>query len=151
MSGDGFWAAWSQWADCSQTCGGGTKFRARACAFEPGHPHGEACEGDSEEHASCIIQECSCTFEPPQHKTNKMTCAPSEDSDQPGRMPWLIWVFAGRTCHFVGFGTRGLVSFFLLHFRWNLCHFQINILGFEFWFVCKPKFCSWKHINRHVH
>ena len=62
-----------------------------------------------------------------------MTCAPSEDSDQPGhppslirvfsvcmkkpllpteclaktdqtgQMPWLIWVFAGRTCHYVGF------------------------------------------------
>ena len=27
----------------------------------------------------------------------------SEDSDQTGRMPRLIWVFAGRTCHFVGF------------------------------------------------
>ena len=24
------------------------------------------------------------TFEPPNHKTNKMTCAPIEDSDQPG-------------------------------------------------------------------
>ena len=29
--------------------------------------------------------------------------AHSEDSDQIGRMPRLIWVFAGRTCHFVGF------------------------------------------------
>ena len=27
----------------------------------------------------------------------------SEDSDQTGRMPWLIGVFAGRTCHIVGF------------------------------------------------
>ena len=27
--------------------------------------------------------------------------ADSEDSDQTGRMPSLIWVFAGRTCHFV--------------------------------------------------
>ena len=27
----------------------------------------------------------------------------SEDSDQTGQMPRLIWVFAGRTCHFVGF------------------------------------------------
>ena len=70
-------------------------------------------------------------------KTNKMICAPSEDSDQPGhppnlirvfaarmnkawalryphwahseysaqtvRMQRLIWVFPGRTCHFVGF------------------------------------------------
>ena len=29
--------------------------------------------------------------------------ADSEDSDQPGRMPRLIWVFAGCTCHFAGF------------------------------------------------
>ena len=34
--------------------------------------------------------------------------ADSEDSDQTGRMPRLIWVFAGRTCHFVGFVMRGL-------------------------------------------
>ena len=32
----------------------------------------------------------------------------SEDSDQTGRMPRLIGVFAGRTCHFVGFVTRRL-------------------------------------------
>ena len=29
--------------------------------------------------------------------------ADSEDSDQTGRMPRLIWIFARRTCHFVGF------------------------------------------------
>ena len=32
--------------------------------------------------------------------------ANSKDSDQTGLMPRLIWVFAGRTCHFVGFVTR---------------------------------------------
>ena len=37
--------------------------------------------------------------------------AHSEDSDQRGWMPRLIWVFAGRTCHFVGFVMRLLVSF----------------------------------------
>ena len=31
--------------------------------------------------------------------------AHSEDSDQTGRVPRLIWDFAGRTCHFVGFAT----------------------------------------------
>ena len=39
--------------------------------------------------------------------------AHSEDSDQTGRtgwMPRLIWVFAGRTCHFVGFVTMRLIS-----------------------------------------
>ena len=34
--------------------------------------------------------------------------AHSEDSDKTGRMPRLIWVFAGRTCHFVGFVMRWL-------------------------------------------
>ena len=34
--------------------------------------------------------------------------ADSEDSDQTGRMPRLIWVFGGRTCHFVCYVTRWL-------------------------------------------
>ena len=34
--------------------------------------------------------------------------AHSEDSDQTGRMPMLIWVFAGRTVHIVGFVMRRL-------------------------------------------
>ena len=34
--------------------------------------------------------------------------ADSEDSDQTGQMPRLIWVFAGRTCHLVGFFMRRL-------------------------------------------
>ena len=38
----------------------------------------------------------------------------SEDPDQTGRMPRLIWVFDGRTCHFVGF-VMGL-----LLFGWNI-------------------------------
>ena len=39
----------------------------------------------------------SFTYEPPHDKTNKMTCAPSEDSDQPGHPPSLIRVFAVRS------------------------------------------------------
>ena len=35
--------------------------------------------------------------------------AHSEDSDQTGRMPRLIWIFAGHTCHFVGFVVRQLM------------------------------------------
>ena len=74
-------------------------------------------------------------FEQPHDKTNKMACAPSEDSDRPGHppslissslfawkklgslathwahrwMPRLIRVFAGHTCHFVGFVMRWLI------------------------------------------
>ena len=36
-------------------------------------------------------------FESLHDKTNKMACAPSEDSDQPGHPPSLIRVFAVRT------------------------------------------------------
>ena len=36
-------------------------------------------------------------YEPPHDKTNKMACAPSEDSDQHGHPPSLIRVFAVRT------------------------------------------------------
>ena len=35
-----------------------------------------------------------CAFELPHDKTNEMTCAPSEDSDQPGHPASLIRVFA---------------------------------------------------------
>ena len=36
------------------------------------------------------------THEPPHDKTNKMACAPNEDSDQAGHPPSLIRVFAVR-------------------------------------------------------
>ena len=76
----------------------------------------------------------SLTYEPQHYKTNKMTCAPSEDSDQPGhppsqwvaedpiflhadsedsgqtgRMSRLVWVFAGRRGHFVVLVVCGCV------------------------------------------
>ena len=35
-------------------------------------------------------------IEPPHDKTNRTTCAPSEDSDQPGHPPSLIRVLAVR-------------------------------------------------------
>ena len=117
---------------------------------------------------------CFSLFEPPHEKTNKMTVRPSktqvslgirpesslcaqwvakdpsflradsEDSDQTERMPRLIWVFAGRTCHFVGFVMRrlcyvyvtvyrvvSLVRFDLLlwHFMWNV--FVVSAITFR--------------------
>ena len=77
-------------------------------------------------------------YEPPHDKTNKMTCAPSEDLDQTGwtghrpslirvftvhmmkhwvlscplsaqRILWSDWADSGRTCHFVGFVVRRLI------------------------------------------
>ena len=52
----------------------------------------------------------------------------SENSDQTGRIPRLIWVFAEHTCHFVGFVTRRL-------------NCSCSILEMEF---IKGKFNLWK-------
>ena len=46
-------------------------------------------------HLNSLTVECILN-EPPHDKTNKMACAPSEDSDQPGHPPSLIRVFAVR-------------------------------------------------------
>ena len=45
--------------------------------------------------------------------------ADSKDSDQTGRMSRLIWVFAGRICHFACFVTMRLI--------WNLKHIKLSI------------------------
>ena len=72
--------------------------------------------------------------------------ADSEDSDQTGRMPRLIWVFAGRTCHFVGFVMRRLMckcfsaSSFLV---FKLC---VSILGKFVLHVLQ--WCHWCNISK---
>ena len=40
--------------------------------------------------------------EPAHDKTNKITCAASEDSDQPGHMPSLVKVFTSRSVGSLG-------------------------------------------------
>ena len=44
--------------------------------------------------------------------------ADSEDSDQTGWMPRLIWDFAGCTCHLVGFVMRWLIIYCLFSCRY---------------------------------
>ena len=59
--------------------------------------------------------------------------ADSEDSDQTGRTPRLIWVFDGRTWHFVGFVMRRLNCSFKGIFDFILsCIFRPVSLVFPF-------------------
>ena len=44
----------------------------------------------------CISTRCLRLFEPPHDKPNKLACAPSDNSNQPGHPPSLIRVFALR-------------------------------------------------------
>ena len=59
--------------------------------------------------------------------------ADSKGSDQTRGMLRLIYVFAGPTCHFVGFVMRRLI--YLLH--WNFLHSSINKP--TKWHVCPAK------------
>ena len=47
-------------------------------------------------HVSAFFSDFSVQNMSPHDKTNKMACAPSKDSDQPGHPPSLIRVFAVR-------------------------------------------------------
>ena len=51
----------------------------------------------------------------------------SEDSDQSGQMPSLIWVFAGRTCHIVGFVVTRLMWLKPVLVAWGMLHFLVSL------------------------
>ena len=54
--------------------------------------------------------------------------AHSEDSYQTGPISRLIWVIAGRTCHFVGFVVRRLIILFSLQNCISCwCRFQMHM------------------------
>ena len=99
------------------------------------------------------------SFEPPHDKTNKMACALSEESDQSslsawrklgslathwahskdfdqtGKMPRLIWVFAGRTVILLVLSWGG--SFFLVLFSscfWLIVCCYWDQTGLDVWF-----------------
>lgn len=53
---DGFWMSWSNWSECSKSCGRGFTFRTRICE-EPKYG-GLDCEGPSNETMSCYPSSC---------------------------------------------------------------------------------------------
>ena len=60
----------------------------------------------------------------------------SEGSDQTGRMPRLIRVFAGRTCHFVGFVMRYL-NFVVVYPYFYKQHCSLGyFLNLDYFFRC---------------
>lgn len=53
---DGVWINWSEWEDCSVSCGNGTRNRNRTCV-EPQYG-GKPCEGPDLESEYCNLVEC---------------------------------------------------------------------------------------------
>ena len=68
--------------------------------------------------------------------------ADSEDSDQTGWMPRLTWVFAGRTCHSVGFIMRRLIWNHLGNSLTNLYESDTRWMWMSYNTLEKAMFCT---------
>lgn len=55
---DGQYGNWNQWADCSVTCGAGTRIRQRACDSPPPAHGGNTCQGPSSDIKVCNATPC---------------------------------------------------------------------------------------------
>ncbi|XP_071787811.1 semaphorin-5B-like isoform X3 [Asterias amurensis] len=54
----GGWSCWSEWTDCSETCGEGTRIRTRTCNNPTPAHGGSGCIGSSIDSQTCSISEC---------------------------------------------------------------------------------------------
>ncbi|XP_044763903.1 A disintegrin and metalloproteinase with thrombospondin motifs 9 isoform X2 [Coccinella septempunctata] len=55
---NGGWGLWSEWSECSRTCGGGVKTSQRLCNNPIPENGGDYCIGHNIRYASCSIQQC---------------------------------------------------------------------------------------------
>ena len=62
---DGGWGLWSNWSECSVSCGGGDEIRTRLCDNPAPSTGGEHCEGHEKETRPCGEGECRSAIEIP--------------------------------------------------------------------------------------
>ena len=55
---DGSWLEWSDWSECTTTCGGGIQTRDRKCDG-PFH-NGKPCAGNTTDQQECNLNPCKC-------------------------------------------------------------------------------------------
>uniref|UniRef100_A0A8C2JPE4 ADAM metallopeptidase with thrombospondin type 1 motif, 18 n=1 Tax=Cyprinus carpio TaxID=7962 RepID=A0A8C2JPE4_CYPCA len=54
----GQWSGWSEWSDCSRTCGGGVMYRERSCNSPSPQHNGKFCQGPGRLHQLCNTKRC---------------------------------------------------------------------------------------------
>ena len=54
----GGWSVWGNYGSCSQSCGGGTKYRSRSCNAPSPQHGGNACSGSSSQSTTCNSITC---------------------------------------------------------------------------------------------
>ena len=62
MSVNGSWSSWGIWSDCSQSCGGGSQTRRRACTSPSPSNGGVGCPGRDVQNRSCNGNGCPGTI-----------------------------------------------------------------------------------------
>ncbi|XP_053547479.1 A disintegrin and metalloproteinase with thrombospondin motifs 8 [Bombina bombina] len=58
MPVDGNWGSWSDWGECSRSCGGGVHFSYRECNNPEPQNGGKYCKGQRAMYESCNTREC---------------------------------------------------------------------------------------------
>ena len=56
---DGGWSEWTDFTECSESCGGGTKTRSRSCTNPAPADGGAQCQGESSEEETCNTEACA--------------------------------------------------------------------------------------------
>ncbi|CAH3146928.1 unnamed protein product [Pocillopora meandrina] len=83
---NGGYSTWSNWGQCTATCGGGTQKRTRTCTNPPPSNGGKTCLelnlGPTEEEQECNTQNCAC---PSGWPTNGVSCFYIDPSRTPDR------------------------------------------------------------------
>ncbi|XP_038155069.1 A disintegrin and metalloproteinase with thrombospondin motifs 2-like isoform X2 [Cyprinodon tularosa] len=84
MKQDGNWGSWSEFGQCSRTCGGGVQFRTRNCNNPSPANGGRTCRGTPYQFQMCNNNECEDIYSDPREEQ----CQASEYSSKHHWLPY---------------------------------------------------------------